>query len=259
MATAALAFTLLNSNFEQWNTDNIDVIMATGHLYYQDCLENVPPQYRQNGMLEAPNLYNKLIFTPMVLTVLPAVFPCGEGPTNEDNVLKTLLNFNRHSINTAILTCADYSYGLIKFKNQESDVWKLIFFDSHGRDNDGNRVHPEVDGSENGKAAILFFENVINFKNFFIKQNSPYRLFSLYPIDFVLENSSEDSVPPLPASSAGTEITIVNEDPTPSDACEIAEQFKKFHFSGQEMTHAQSLSTNVLDTHLPLNYEVICF
>lgn len=105
----------------------------------------------------------------------------------------------------------------------------------------------------------MFFENDIKFKNFFIEQNGPNSKFSLLPIDFVFENSSEDSVPPLPASSTGPEITIENEDPTPSDACGIAQQLKNIHFFGKDISHVQSLFTNVLDTHVPLNYEVIYF
>lgn len=191
MATSALAYHTFLNNINQWTHADINHVMNTGHLYYLKCLHTMHHEHRIGGYLDPTQLTDQLEIDGKIVWVHPAHFACGDGMANEDYFIPTMDKFEKCDQHSAILTCASLSYGLQKIRNTENDAWKFVFFDSHGRDNRGLKVHPVIDGPNNGKAAILFFDTAQMFINFFLGHYSKKSTFSLVPITFQLQTSVE--------------------------------------------------------------------
>ncbi len=217
MAASALAYHTIFKDSTQWTNEDINHVMNNGHLYYLTCINKMPRKDTINGFLDPTQLWNELMFDMELIWVFPAAYGCGDGRTTAENLEQTLTAFANLETCTAILTCAASSFGLMKIRETQRDAWKFVFFDSHGRDYRGRRVHKDGKRYSNGRAAILFFNSSQTFVNFFLTQFIDKTTFSLVPIRFTSLSDTEnrsaiilDDVQLVPPEPQDTDQRYVN-------------------------------------------------
>lgn len=181
MAAAAFASTLFNDPFK-WTSIDLDHIILTGEKYYRDCLANMEPTKINNGFIDPFDLELDLTINDEQLTITPAVLACADGLFTTENLKIGMTAFENMNHNLAILTTINESYGLIKCVDPVDTTYKYVFFDSHGRDENGIHVNPEADGSSRGKVAILIFDSKEKFLEFIVDPDASHTTFTLVPI-----------------------------------------------------------------------------
>lgn len=177
MATAALALNTITP-LHNWNLSDIHNILLAGHSYYKDCMQYMNPEDTIAGSLDATKLYEHLLLDSNQLIVIPTN-GCGGGLFNNENISFAFAAFMEQESHNAILTLAGRSYAIIRY-----DETKFAVFDSHGRDINGMSVNPNFE-TENGRAAILFFQDNKNLIRFVMNEYKQYiGCFTLVPISF---------------------------------------------------------------------------
>ena len=213
MSAIALAYNALKS-VENWDAHDIDTILREGDIYYRECLEHwrLEGEEIQNGLLEAVHLKKNLTIGSQNAEIEIDMAHCAGGPHTAENLKSAVERFEMNNFVNGILTYNDKTYALLRYKSTVDNTFHFVFFDSHGRQRDGNRVKPEQVRA--GKAAILFFHNANDFIHFFLQQFPPppdlpgfnlNRNLMLTPLHFIFQ---QNALPPIAEPNIRTDIEI---------------------------------------------------
>lgn len=163
MAAAALAFNTIKS-IVNWNANDLNDILLAGQTYYKECLENLrfTDPSNKNTFLEAINLNENLTIASQNFEVFVDLQECHGGAHESRDILaQAFSQFELKCFANGILTYKGYAYAILRYRNSYSNGYFYVFFDSHGRNENGEKVI-RVTGNE-GRSAILFFDSFIDF------------------------------------------------------------------------------------------------
>lgn len=198
MAATALAYNTLKPIVE-WNANDLNDILYSGQIYYTECMTNLllTDPNNKSTFLEAISLNENLSIASQNIEVFVNLEECRGGPyESRDIITEAFFNFEKKDFTNGIIIYNDYAYAILRYRNSYNSTYYYIFFDSHGRKEDGTKVQPVTD--DEGKSSILFFENANSFIDFFLQerqllqpgQYSNSRNLILVPLHFV--NVSND-------------------------------------------------------------------
>jgi hypothetical protein len=143
-----------------WNAKDINSILRLGQIYYENSMSHLlenTPRY-DSTYLEVAHLLKNLEINFHQIEVFIESTQCRGGPHTEENFVDAIHNFEQCQFKSGVIIYLGFSYGILRLYNTDGTS-AYVFFDSHGRLNDG---------SKNGtKAAIMFFRNSNDFINFF--------------------------------------------------------------------------------------------
>lgn len=202
MAATALAFhTIFDASL--WTTENMNNIIFEGQIYYRQCWSKLPKSEQELGYLDPHCLPRQLTVNSTKFDVDPH---CRHNPSDitKDNMRKAFQHIECSKYSTSILTYAVRSYGIIRLPNQH-----YVFYDSHGRNQEGVAVDP-MDSTQHGKAALLFFTSLEQLIDFFINQyDTLYGQFQVTPIIITVVTTEMQNAAPAQLVSTSANSNII--------------------------------------------------